>query len=197
MLSALVPEIAEHSDVGAVPLMRAGKSEAGTFVAALAELFTRGVDVDWGQAYRGYGARIVDLPTYAFQRERHWLDTLTTNALPPAAVPAQPGTPAALAPAAEATEPRAIHALVAAQVAAALGYADAREIDTHHTFTDLGFDSFTAVEFRTRLGAAVGLSLPAGLVFECPTPSEVADFVIERLAGSTEPVDPAVVVGPV
>ena len=73
VLSALVPEIAEHSDVGAVPLMRAGKSEAGTFVAALAELFTRGVDVDWGQAYRGYGARIVDLPTYAFQRERHWL----------------------------------------------------------------------------------------------------------------------------
>ena len=73
VLLALVPEIAEHSDVGAVPLMRAGKSEAGTFVAALAELFTRGVDVDWGQAYRGYGARIVDLPTYAFQRERHWL----------------------------------------------------------------------------------------------------------------------------
>ncbi|WP_411147078.1 phosphopantetheine-binding protein, partial [Streptomyces sp. x-80] len=85
---------------------------------------------------------------------------------------------------------------MAEQVAAALGYADARRVEPHHTFTDLGFDSFTAVEFRTRLGAAAGLSLPAGLVFECPTPSDVADYLIDQLTGSTAQAA-AVVVGPV
>ncbi|MGW5697241.1 SDR family NAD(P)-dependent oxidoreductase, partial [Streptomyces asiaticus] len=41
------------------------------FLAALGDLHTRGVDVDWRPVFTG--ARTVDLPTYAFQRERFWL----------------------------------------------------------------------------------------------------------------------------
>ncbi|MBT2229989.1 type I polyketide synthase [Nonomuraea sp. NEAU-A123] len=41
-------------------------------LTSLAELHVRGVDVDWSAVYPG--ARRVDLPTYAFQRERYWLE---------------------------------------------------------------------------------------------------------------------------
>ncbi|MFD8518336.1 type I polyketide synthase, partial [Streptomyces antimycoticus] len=42
------------------------------FLGALAEAYAHGVEVDWLPLFPG--ARRVDLPTYAFQRERYWLD---------------------------------------------------------------------------------------------------------------------------
>ncbi|GAA1959164.1 hypothetical protein GCM10009754_32010 [Amycolatopsis minnesotensis] len=44
------------------------------FLLSAAELHTRGVPVDWSPAYRDSGAVRVALPTYAFQRERYWLE---------------------------------------------------------------------------------------------------------------------------
>ena len=40
---------------------------------ARAEAFVAGADIDWDEDCAVPGARLVDLPTYAFQRERHWL----------------------------------------------------------------------------------------------------------------------------
>ena len=42
-------------------------------LSALAEVWTHGVQVDWGALFKGSGAQRVKLPTYAFQRERYWL----------------------------------------------------------------------------------------------------------------------------
>ncbi|WP_030423465.1 polyketide synthase dehydratase domain-containing protein, partial [Streptomyces sp. NRRL F-5065] len=62
--------------VAFVPLMRKGRSEVPTVVSALGELHVAGVGVDWARYFDGSGARRVDLPTYAFQRERYWLESV-------------------------------------------------------------------------------------------------------------------------
>ncbi|MGW8881910.1 type I polyketide synthase, partial [Streptomyces mirabilis] len=52
--------------------LRRDEGGLGRMLQSVAELWVLGVDVDWGAFFEGTDARTVDLPTYAFQRERYW-----------------------------------------------------------------------------------------------------------------------------
>ncbi|MFI9155924.1 acyltransferase domain-containing protein, partial [Streptomyces sp. NPDC053367] len=51
--------------------LRRGEGGPQRMVLSLAEAFVRGADVDWAEV-SGPGS-VVDLPTYAFQRQSYWL----------------------------------------------------------------------------------------------------------------------------
>ncbi|MEZ0095634.1 acyl transferase domain-containing protein/D-arabinose 1-dehydrogenase-like Zn-dependent alcohol dehydrogenase/acyl carrier protein/thioesterase domain-containing protein [Streptacidiphilus sp. EB129] len=70
VLSAMVREIIDGAVV--VPLARRDRPAESTALEALARLHVAGATVDWA-AVIGAGRR-VDLPTYAFQRSRYWLE---------------------------------------------------------------------------------------------------------------------------
>jgi pimaricinolide synthase PimS1 len=75
VLSAMCAEsLAEGERASAVPALRGDRPEDETVLAALAEIWVRGGRVDWGAALSPAPGRQVRLPTYAFQRERYWLD---------------------------------------------------------------------------------------------------------------------------
>ncbi|MGA6170676.1 type I polyketide synthase [Streptomyces sp. NPDC012600] len=64
--------------------LRRGAGGLRRFRTALAGAHVRGLRVDWERLFAGTGARRVDLPTYAFQRRRYWLDALPADRDPAA-----------------------------------------------------------------------------------------------------------------
>ncbi|MFE4801369.1 type I polyketide synthase [Streptomyces sp. NPDC056708] len=72
MVQDCLSDVAET--IAAVPTLRRDRPEPQAVVSALARLHVRGVPVDWTALFEGSGSRKVDLPTYAFQRRRYWLD---------------------------------------------------------------------------------------------------------------------------
>ncbi|MGW3233879.1 type I polyketide synthase, partial [Kitasatospora sp. NPDC001095] len=70
VLSAMGQECVEQGVF--TPALRAERSEAQTALTALATVHVHGVAVDWRGVFAGAGVRRVELPTYAFQRQRYW-----------------------------------------------------------------------------------------------------------------------------
>ncbi|MFI8961973.1 type I polyketide synthase [Streptomyces sp. NPDC053493] len=83
----------------------------------------------------------------------------------------------------EAEQLRELTALVRGEAAGVLGHAGARELPDGRTFAELGFDSLGAIELRNRLNAATGLRLPTTMVFDHPTPAELAGHLRLTLFG--------------
>ncbi len=91
-----------------------------------------------------------------------------------------------LAEAPEGERERIALELVRREVASVLGHESPHEIDVQRAFNELGFDSLTAVELRNRLSASCETQLPATLVFDYPTCSALADFLLAKLSGRLE-----------
>ncbi|NUT22035.1 MAG: SDR family NAD(P)-dependent oxidoreductase, partial [Hamadaea sp.] len=56
-----------------IPAQRRNREEPLTIVSVLGALHSAGATVDWAKFFAEHRATWVDLPTYAFQRERYWL----------------------------------------------------------------------------------------------------------------------------
>jgi len=73
---------AAGSDAAATGTLRRGEPAAERFCLSLAEAHTGGAVVDWASFFEGSGARPTKLPTYPFQRRRHWLSQSSGSADP-------------------------------------------------------------------------------------------------------------------
>jgi acyl transferase domain-containing protein/thioesterase domain-containing protein len=77
--------------------------EDAAVLTALARLHVRGIPIDWSTVYAASGARRCELPTYAFQRRRYWLDA------PPAATGGEAAHPLLGPPVPSADAPQVRH----------------------------------------------------------------------------------------
>ncbi|MEU0507477.1 type I polyketide synthase, partial [Nocardia sp. NPDC005998] len=77
VLTPMIAQTLEHgdgADAAVLALARRNQADPAMLLGGLAGLFVSGAEVDWAGFYAGSAARRIDLPTYAFQHERFWLD---------------------------------------------------------------------------------------------------------------------------
>jgi SAM-dependent methyltransferase len=72
-LVGLARQTLRRPDTVTVPSLRKDVQDWRVVLSGLGALYTAGVDVDWRALSDGRTPRAVALPTYPFQRERHWV----------------------------------------------------------------------------------------------------------------------------
>ncbi|MFE9614342.1 SDR family NAD(P)-dependent oxidoreductase, partial [Streptomyces sp. NPDC006012] len=102
-----------------------------------------------------------------------------------------PGLAERLAALAPAEQERELLTLVRAVASAVLGHASADAVEAARAFKEAGFDSLTAVELRNRLTETTGVRLPAGVIFNYPTPKALAGHLRTELLGVMDSVPAA------
>ncbi|MFE5813415.1 SDR family NAD(P)-dependent oxidoreductase [Streptomyces sp. NPDC056479] len=78
-------------------------------------------------------------------------------------------------------------ALVREEAAHALGLRSAESVRTDQPLRDLGMDSVTAVDLRNRISTRIGTKLPATLLFDHPTPTRLAEYLLTNALATTGP----------
>ena len=71
-LSAIFKETVPENQSLWLPSLRRGCGNWEIVLASLGKLYQRGVSVDWRSFDKSYHRQVVDVPKYAFQRQRYW-----------------------------------------------------------------------------------------------------------------------------
>ena len=160
---------------------------------SLAQAWSTGAPVDWRTLFAAAGAKRVTLPTYAFQRQRYWLepvgsvsDAASSNRSRRRSISiSSPHTfMAELRQLPDTEQRRRILELVVAEAAVALGHPPGAALDVHRPFKDLGMDSLASVALRNALHATTGVTLEPTVAFEHPTAQELALHLGEHLSAT-------------
>ena len=193
VLTVPVQEIVEDVDDALVlSSSRRGRGEVEAVLNSLAGLHVQGGVVDWDALFGT--RRRVDLPTYAFQRQRYWLNSAHTAAV--AAEVSSPEPPAKddhrvpLSERISALSHEDAQALVLGhvleRVAVVLGHSSGESIGPDDAFMKLGFDSMLSSELSKRLTASTGFKLRPNVVLRHPSPRLIAGHIVSL----TAPRDP-------
>ncbi|MFB6602091.1 type I polyketide synthase [Streptomyces noursei] len=195
-LEALLAE-AGMLAVDAVPAGAPDTTALEALLHALGEVWTRGVAVDWQARYPAELARRVPLPTYPFERTRHWVEPPAAPA-PSAGAPA-PAAPAPAAPAGGATlrprieaadaaeQRRIIQDYVRTQVATVLGRRADDLPDLDRNLFDMDVDSLILIDITARLGTELGRPVPSSSFIEYPTIRAFTDHLVGSWHEGGEP----------
>lgn len=193
-LTSLIEASLADAQIVSVPTVRKDRPEPVSVMTAAAQGFVSGMGLDWASVFSGYRPKRVELPTYAFQHQKFWLAPAPSVSDPTAAgqigasdggaeLLASSGFAARLAGRSADEQLAAAIEVVCEHAAAVLGRDGAAGLDAGQAFADSGFNSLSAVELRNRLTAVTAVTLPATAIFDHPTPTELAQYLITQIDG--------------
>jgi phthiocerol/phenolphthiocerol synthesis type-I polyketide synthase E len=195
-----------HLVLPSLPHPKDPRDAGDTLLHALGALWVGSVDADWSAFHSGRRRRRVPLPTYPFERKRHWIDFEKLGSAPVAAPAvaapkAETAAPAALAASAAAAAPRSyVESRYATQEAAGGFVAPRNEVEeiladlwqtllgvervgAEDNFFRLNGNSLIALQAIARIQSVFGVKLSVRSFFESPTVAGLARIVSERQPG--------------
>nr|CAD19093.1 StiJ protein [Stigmatella aurantiaca Sg a15] len=188
-----------------LPSLRKGHDEWESLLGSLGALYESGVDVDWAGFDRDYPRRRLPLPTYAFQRERYWVEPQEgaqvhvetrsfASARPLEEVPAtversveeeEPGLHLeALRLASPEVRNEEVSAWLRQLVSRVFKLAEA-DLDSQEPILNLGLDSLMAVDMKERIKRGFDIDLSLAELLEGPSIAALSERLGQMLEQAT------------
>ncbi|KAJ6439257.1 hypothetical protein O9K51_07142 [Purpureocillium lavendulum] len=182
-----------------LPSLQGHKSGTLSIQGSVGALHTLHVPVDWASYFQPFGYMRVELPTYAFQRERvlSLARGLPQDFQPDVTVAASLKCQGNVTPpvggnnvlrislrnAAWDRHEVIIQSVVREVAADTLGLSSTDEVDVDRTWQENGIDSVMEPQMRSKLAAAteVPLMLPMNITSEYPTPRAFSEYLLHLL----------------
>jgi acyl transferase domain-containing protein len=166
--------------------LRPGAGGRAALLGSLAALYCQGCPVDWNGLYPS-GGRVVTLPSYPWQRERHWFEDGKASGSKESAHAQRQGLSIQdILALTEAERLPYVETFLCNQVAEILGFAP-DNLDTHQPLANLGIDSLMALELKNWAESHLGVSVPVVLFLEGPSITDLANILLEKLTSETPP----------
>ncbi|WP_394834891.1 phosphopantetheine-binding protein [Pendulispora rubella] len=169
------PAAGLHAAVLAPGARPAGDATLPGALETLAQAFITGAKVDWAAVHRESPGRRVLIPTYPFERERHWIDAIAPE--PEAAPTGGPPLVVAIGPIARAERGPFLIGYIGKIVRTILLLDEAVPLDPERRLDELGMDSLLALDLVNALNAETGLDLPMELLLQHPNLGSIAGYV--------------------
>lgn len=204
---------ARRAVLSSLPHAQSEASALESVLVALGRMWALGIAPDWNRFYAGEERRRVILPTYPFERKRHWVDAPSTgataraaaspvphaevNVIQVAATPAAHTSPTPPSPGGGGGVPAAFMDRVIAILGELWGEPlEDDQVDL--SFLEIGFDSLVLAQVSARFESEFSVPLRFRQLFdEIPTPRRLAVYLAENLPReASDRSAPSTVTGP-
>ncbi|MEO8589312.1 MAG: amino acid adenylation domain-containing protein [Flavobacteriales bacterium] len=161
-------------------------AELALVLKAVGGLWQSGITIDWARFYANEQRRRVSLPTYAFERTRHWVDPVSLVAAGGQNITASASAESAVTIVDESITPKdrlikRIKELL--ESSSGLELADA---SPEETFLEMGLDSLFLTQVATSLSKKFGVKITfRQLNEEYANLDKLAEFILPNLKGET------------
>ncbi|UNI19584.1 Type I Modular PKS [Purpureocillium takamizusanense] len=197
--AACLISASKHRPCTWLPSLHGRKSGTLTIQGSVVALHALHVPVDWAAYFKPFGYVRVELPTYAFQRERVLslsrslpqggqsdvnvggnmnLKSESSMSLP---LSGNTDLRISLRYAAPMQHDTIVQSVVREVVADTLGISSTDEVDIDRTWQDNGIDSVMEPQMRTRLAAATDMTLPANVTTEHPNLRAFSEYLLHLM----------------
>ncbi|MCC5653333.1 acyltransferase domain-containing protein [Nostoc sp. XA013] len=164
-----------------LPSLRQGQEDWRVLLQSLADLYVQGISVNWSGFDQDYVRQRVNLPTYPWQRQRYWVETVQVDRnqtkLPIS-------NDSLIVPTVTADDNsdrcQSLRSYLLAEIAKALQIPVAK-IDVQQSLSSLGMDSLMGLELKDRIQAELEIEISITQFFAAPSIDQLITQLLSDL----------------
>ncbi|BAZ33985.1 polyketide synthase (plasmid) [Cylindrospermum sp. NIES-4074] len=164
-----------------LPSLRQGQEDWQVLLQSLADLYVRGISVNWSDFDQDYVRQRVNLPTYPWQRQRYWVETVQVDRnqtkLP---ISNDSLIVPTVTPDDNSARCQSLRYYLLVEIAKALQIPVAK-LDVQQSLSSLGMDSLMGLELKDRIQAELELEISITQFFVAPSIDQLITQILSDL----------------